>query len=123
MLHCGMSRAAPSSRCRSSPAGCPRSRHWHGQCNASRRGSMATAPGSLAERLLRPAAWAFYIVIVCEILFMISPFALHFYAAYGPALDVLHHRPATAWLTKFYLPHFTETASPLLNAAHAGGFV
>jgi hypothetical protein len=57
-------------------------------------------------------------VIVFEILFMISPFALHFYAAYGPVLDLLHHRPATAWLTKFYLPHFTETGSPVLNAMH-----
>lgn len=54
---------------------------------------------------------------------MISPFALHFYAAYGPVLDVLHHRPATAWLTKFYLPHFTETGSPVLNAAPIAGFV
>jgi protein-S-isoprenylcysteine O-methyltransferase Ste14 len=82
----------------------------------------AAPPQSSAVRLLRPAAWAFYVVIVFEILFMISPFALHFYAAYAPVLDVLHHRPATAWLTKFYLPHFTETGSPLLNAAHDAGF-
>jgi protein-S-isoprenylcysteine O-methyltransferase Ste14 len=73
---------------------------------------------TIAERAMRPAVWAFYVVIVFEILFMISPFALHFYAAYGPVLDVLHHRSATAWLTKFYLPHFTETASPVLNAMH-----
>jgi protein-S-isoprenylcysteine O-methyltransferase Ste14 len=83
----------------------------------------AAPPRSPAERLLRPAAWAFYVVIVCEILFMISPFALHFYAAYGPVLDVLHHRPATAWLTKFYLPHFAETGSSVLNATHGAGFV
>src|SRR5262245_32998341 len=83
----------------------------------------AAAPASLAERVLRPAAWAVYVVIVFEILFMISPFALHFYAAYGPVLDMLHRRPATAWLTKFYLPHFTETGSPVLNAAHAAGLV
>jgi protein-S-isoprenylcysteine O-methyltransferase Ste14 len=82
-----------------------------------------TATPSLAARLLRPAAWLFYVVIVFEILFMISPFGLHFYAAYGPVLDVLHRRPATAWLTKFYLPHFSETGSRVLNGAHAGGFV
>lgn len=52
---------------------------------------------------------------------MISPFALHFYAAYGPLLGLLHERPTTAWLTKFYLPHFTETGSPVLNAMHDVG--
>jgi hypothetical protein len=36
--------------------------------------------------LIRPAVWIVYVVIVFEILFMISPFALHFYAAYGPML-------------------------------------
>ena len=83
----------------------------------------AASPGGRAERFIRPAAWAFYIVIEFEIIFMISPFALHFYAAYAPVLDVLHRRPGTAWLTKFYLPHFTETASPVLNGAHVAGFV
>src|SRR6185295_7291496 len=76
---------------------------------------------NFAERAIRPAAWIFYVVIVFEILFMISPLALHFYAVYGPMLDLLHHGPLTAWLTKFYLPHFTETGSPLLNAAHGAG--
>jgi protein-S-isoprenylcysteine O-methyltransferase Ste14 len=66
--------------------------------------------------LIRPAVWIVYVVIVFEILFMISPFALHFYAAYGPMLNVLHDWPGTAWMTKFYLPHFTETTSPILNA-------
>src|SRR5262249_55948121 len=58
----------------------------------------------------------FYLVVVCEILFMISPFALHFYSAYGPTLNVLHRSPATAWLSTFFLPHFSQTTSPLLNA-------
>jgi protein-S-isoprenylcysteine O-methyltransferase Ste14 len=80
------------------------------------------SPPSVAERFVRPAAWAFYVLIVFEILFMISPFALHFYASYGPALDVLDRRPSTAWLTAFFLPHFSQTASPVLNAAHDTGF-
>ena len=83
----------------------------------------ATSPPSRWARLVRPAAWAFYVVFAFEILFMISPFALHFYASYAPVLNVLHERPATAWLTKFFLPHFSETASPALNAAHDLGFV
>ena len=66
--------------------------------------------------LIRPAAWIVYVIIVFEILFMLSPFALHFYAAYGPLLNVLHDWPGTAWMTKFYLPHFTATTSPILNA-------
>ncbi len=73
--------------------------------------------------LIRPAAWIVYVVIVFEILFMISPFAIHFYAAYGPTLNFLHQWPGTAWLTKFYLPHFTETTSPILNAAHVIGML
>jgi protein-S-isoprenylcysteine O-methyltransferase Ste14 len=68
------------------------------------------------RRVLKPAIWAFYLVIVFEILFMISPFALYFYSAYGPTLNVLHRWPETAWLTKFFLPHFSQTSSSLLNA-------
>jgi protein-S-isoprenylcysteine O-methyltransferase Ste14 len=71
---------------------------------------------SSMKRFLKPTIWAFYLVIVFEILFMISPFALYFYSAYGPTLNVLHRWPETAWLTKFFLPHFSQTSSPLLNA-------
>src|SRR5262249_53170406 len=73
--------------------------------------------------LIRPAVGTGYVVIVVEILFMISPFALHFYAAYGPMLNVVHEWPGTAWMTKFYLPHFTETTSPILNALHVIGML
>jgi len=34
----------------------------------------------LRNALIRPAAWAFYVVLVFEILFMISPAALFFYS-------------------------------------------
>src|SRR5262245_55128236 len=62
-----------------------------------------------------PAVWVAYVGIVFEILFMISPFGLYYYAAYGPALNVLHLSPWTTWLTDFLLPHFSYTSSPLLN--------
>ena len=68
------------------------------------------------KKILTPATWFFYLVVVCEILFMISPFALHFYSAYGPTLNFLHRSPSTAWLSTFFLPHFSQTTSPLLNA-------
>ena len=61
------------------------------------------------------AAWGFYLVVGFEILYMISPFALYYYSAYGPVLRFLNTRPQTAWLTDFFLPHFSQTSSPLLN--------
>ncbi|MCS6804577.1 MAG: isoprenylcysteine carboxylmethyltransferase family protein [Acidobacteriota bacterium] len=67
------------------------------------------------NRTLVPAAWMFYLVIVFEILYMISPFALYFYSAYGPWLNLFHHSAQTAWLTGFFLPHFSQTTSPVLN--------
>ncbi len=75
------------------------------------------------RNLIKPAAWIVYVVIVFEILFMISPFAIYFYSAYGPTLNFLHQWPGTTWMTQFYLPHFTETTSPLLNAAHVIGML
>jgi len=62
-----------------------------------------------------PAVWIVYVATVFEILFMISPFALYYYAAYGPSLNVLHRSPWTVWLTDFLLPHFSYTSSPVLN--------
>jgi protein-S-isoprenylcysteine O-methyltransferase Ste14 len=73
--------------------------------------------------VLAPAVWGFYLVIVLEFLFMISPLALHFYSSYGPVLNLLHRSPATAWLTSFFLPHFSRTTSPLLNMSKKVGLV
>ncbi len=74
------------------------------------------------RKILRPAVWGFYIVIVLEFLFMISPFALYFYSSYGDVLNLLHRWPATSWLTGFYLPHVSMTTSPLLDAVKPWGF-
>lgn len=71
-----------------------------------------------------PAVWVAYVAIVFEILFMISPFGLYYYAAYGPALNVLHLSPWTTWLTDFLLPHFSYTSSPLLDGVpRVGGWL
>ncbi len=72
---------------------------------------------------LTPALWVANLIIGFEILFMISPFAVHFYSAYGPSLNLLHQWPETAWLSSFFLPHFAETSSGLLNALHEAGRV
>jgi protein-S-isoprenylcysteine O-methyltransferase Ste14 len=67
------------------------------------------------RRVLKPSVWVFYAVLVLEILFMISPAALYFYGVYGPVLNLFHRWAATAWLTQFFLPHFSETRSAMLN--------
>jgi protein-S-isoprenylcysteine O-methyltransferase Ste14 len=77
--------------------------------------------GPGAAKILRRSAWVFYAVIVLEILFMISPFAVYFYSAYGPLLNLLDRSPWTAWLTQFFLPHISQTRSLLLNALHVLG--
>ncbi len=68
------------------------------------------------------AVWGFYLVVVLEFLFMISPLGLYFYGSYGPVLNVLHRSPWTSWLTGFFLPHFSHTTSPILNSLHPIGF-
>jgi protein-S-isoprenylcysteine O-methyltransferase Ste14 len=64
---------------------------------------------------LAPAVWIFYVAIVFEILYMISPFALYYYSVYGEWLNVFHRSSWTAWLTGFFLPHFSQTSSRVLN--------
>jgi hypothetical protein len=73
---------------------------------------------SSSERILRPSVWAIYTIIVFEILFMISPFALYFYSVYGPVLRFFDQWAGTAWLTQFFLPHISETRSHFLNILH-----
>src|SRR5262249_52939735 len=73
----------------------------------------------VGEKVVRPAVWLFYLAIVAEILFMISPAGFYFYSAYGPALNFLHRSPKTAWLTGFFLPHFSQTTSPILDTVHS----
>ncbi len=75
------------------------------------------------KKILTPAAWLAYLVIGIEIVYMISPFALYYYSTYGPSLNFLHNWSATAWLSGFFLPHYAETSSALLNSLHALGWV
>ncbi len=77
-----------------------------------------TAPSPL----LKPAVWAFYLIVGLEFLFMISPLGFFFYSSYGPLLNSLHAYPATAWLTGFFLPHVSFTDSELINSIKPWGF-
>lgn len=71
----------------------------------------------------KPAVWLAYVIIVLEILFMISPFGLYYYSAYAPFLNLLGRSRATAWLDRFFLPHFSQTSAPVLNALPDAGRV
>jgi protein-S-isoprenylcysteine O-methyltransferase Ste14 len=77
---------------------------------------------TVRRRAATSTVWVLYLVIVLEFLFMISPVALHFYSSYGPILNVFHGSRATAWLTGFFLPHFSDTSSWLLNITKPLGF-
>lgn len=57
-----------------------------------------------------------YCLIGIEIVIMISPFALYFYAVYGPILMALSASPLTSWSTEFFLPHMVFFPDPLLTA-------
>ena len=67
-------------------------------------------------------AWLAYLLIGFEIVYMISPLALYYYSAYGPSLNFLHNWPQTAWLSQFFLPHYTESSSWILNSLHNVGW-
>jgi protein-S-isoprenylcysteine O-methyltransferase Ste14 len=62
-------------------------------------------------------------VVALEIVIMISPFALFFYAVFNPVLLALDRSPATRWLTAFFLPHMVISPDPALRAIRVLGSV
>ncbi len=64
-----------------------------------------------------------YFVIGLEVLIMISPFAAFFYAAFNPVLLFLARRPATHWLSAFFLPHMVMPPDTFLMALRVAGSV
>ena len=75
------------------------------------------------KNAVAPAAWLVYLIIGIEIIYMISPLAIYYYSTYGPSLNFLHNQPQTAWLSGFFLPHYVETSSFLLNSYQIVGWV
>ena len=64
------------------------------------------APRSpVTRRIRRLAAGLAALLVVCEMLIMISPFAFYYYGIYGPIMEALHQSAWTAWLPAFFLPH------------------
>src|SRR6266568_6886063 len=48
-------------------------------------------------------------------LFMVTPFALYYYAVYSPLLAGPLSIPATAWLPAFFLPHLSTEILPSIG--------
>lgn len=69
----------------------------------------------LLQRNIKRSVWFFYALIVLEILYMISPFALYFYSLYKVPLKWLQSSEATAFLTQTVLPHFAYHTSGLIQ--------
>lgn len=54
-------------------------------------------------------------VVALEIVIMISPFAVFFYAVFNPFLLALDQSPVTRWLTAFFLPHMIAPPNRVLG--------
>jgi protein-S-isoprenylcysteine O-methyltransferase Ste14 len=66
----------------------------------------------------------FYGLIAFEFFYMASPFALYFYSAYRPGLNILLQVPGMGWLTGFFLPHIVvETSSNFINLHNIVGAI
>ncbi|MDI6401770.1 isoprenylcysteine carboxylmethyltransferase family protein [Balneolaceae bacterium ANBcel3] len=79
------------------------------------------------NRLAKGAFWtsmAFYGLIAFEFFYMFSPFAVYFYAVYGPGLDILSLSGSTSWLIAFFMPHIArETSSFFISWHEAIGMI
>jgi protein-S-isoprenylcysteine O-methyltransferase Ste14 len=81
------------------------------------------ANAGAGSRLAARSAIVLSFVVALEIVIMISPFALFFYAVFNPVLLAFDRSPATRWLTAFFLPHMVVTSDPVLTVIRVLGSV
>ena len=72
----------------------------------------------MLKSVARAAGFLAYLFITLEMLFMVTPFALYYYAVYSPLFARPFSLPATAWLPAFFLPHLSTEVLPSI-----GGFI
>ena len=87
---------------------------------------MTTHPGpdiATGPQLAAKSAILLAFIVAFEIVIMISPFALFFYAVFNPVLLALDHAAATRWLTAFFLSHMIVPPDTLLAAIRVAGSV
>ena len=75
------------------------------------------------KRKLLNLAWVPYIIILFEILYMATPFAVFFYSVYQFPLKFLNENAVTAWLIQTILPHFIETNSNFIHSLLNAGWI
>ena len=68
------------------------------------------------KKASRSAVWVVYIVILFEMIYMSTPFAIFFYSVYRLPLQFLNESSATSWLVQNIFPHFTQTNSVVINS-------
>lgn len=69
----------------------------------------------ITKKASKSAAWIAYIVIIFEMIYMSTPFAVFFYSVYEMPLGYLNRSSSTSWLVQNVFPHFTQTDSILIN--------
>jgi protein-S-isoprenylcysteine O-methyltransferase Ste14 len=67
------------------------------------------------KKASRSVVWVVYIVILFEMIYMSTPFAIYFYSVYKLPLQFLNQSSTTAWLVQNIFPHFTQTNSGVIN--------
>lgn len=87
------------------------------------QGTEQHADAGVGRRFAARGAIVLSFVVALEIVIMISPFALYFYAVFNPVLLALDRSPATRWLTAFFLPHMVISPDPALRAIRVLGSV
>lgn len=87
---------------------------------------MTTHPGAdiaAGPRLVAKSAILLSFIVAFEIVIMISPFALFFYAVFNPVLLALDRVALTRWLTAFFLPHLVVPPDTFLATLRVAGSV
>ena len=69
----------------------------------------------MLKSVAKAAGFLAYLFITLEMLFMVTPFALYYYAVYSPLLGGPVSLPATAWLPAFFLPHLSTEILPSIG--------
>jgi protein-S-isoprenylcysteine O-methyltransferase Ste14 len=68
-----------------------------------------------SKKTIEISAWMAYSIILFEMLYMSTPFAVFFYSVYKSPLKWLTESEKTAWLVHAIMPHFSESGSVLVN--------
>ena len=78
-------------------------------------GGLLEKTEGITKKASKSAAWIAYVIIIFEMIYMSTPFAVFFYSVYEMPLGVLNRSSSTSWLVQNVFPHFTQTDSLLIS--------